>query len=258
MAIIVLLAGAAPLAAQDPAADPFGGPAAAGAAQPAQEVFGPAAAGGAADPFGGAKPAAGRAAAQPAAEPISADEKNPVVLAIRDLNPTTPKDLMFAVQSLFDIGRPDEAKAYLAKLIAAQPDRDQLEAIQREYGTGFFMRLARDPQMKPEGEQFAKAVEEAAYQAARDPARLRTVIQQLSDPSPNVRLRAVEALQRAGDAAVPPLLQALADPNRGQEHPRIREPSRRNRQGKEGSRHLQGRQAEGSPGRRRRLRGRRG
>jgi len=223
LAIIVLLAGAAPLAAQDPAADPFGGPAAAGAAQPAQEVFGPAAAGGAADPFGGAKPAAGRAAAQPAAEPISADEKNPVVLAIRDLNPTTPKDLMFAVQSLFDIGRPDEAKAYLAKLIAAQPDRDQLEAIQREYGTGFFMRLARDPQMKPEGEQFAKAVEEAAYQAARDPARLRTVIQQLSDPSPNVRLRAVEDLQRAGDAAVPPLLEALADPHRGQEHPRIRE-----------------------------------
>ncbi len=221
VAIVVLLAGTARLAAQEPAADPFGG-APAGAAKPAQEPMGPGAAGGAADPFGGAKPAAGQAGGKEAARPGSADEKNPVVLAIRDLNPTTPKDLMFAVQSLFDIDRPDEAKSYLAKLLAAQPDRDQLEAIQRQYGTGFFMRLARDPVMKPEGEQFAKAVEEAAYQAARDPARLKTVIEQLSDPSPTVHLRAVEDLQRAGDAVVPPLLQALADPNRQKEHPPIR------------------------------------
>lgn len=219
MAIIVLLAGVAPLAAADAAADPFGG-AAADAAKPA---LGPAAAEGPVDPFGGPKPAAGQAAAKEAANPISADEKNPVVLAIRDRNPTTPKDLMFAVQSLFDIGRPDQAKAYLVKLMATQPDRDQLDAIQREYGTGFFLRLARDPQMKPEGEQFAKAIEEAAYQAARDPARLKAVIQKLSDPSPTVRLQAVEDLQRAGEAVVPPLLEALADPNRRQEHPRIRE-----------------------------------
>ncbi len=217
VAIVILLAGAASVAAQEPAADPFGGPAA-GAAKPAQGPFGA----GAADPFGGAKPAAGQAAAGEAAKPAAADEKNPVVLAFRDRNPTTPKDLMFAVQSLFDIGRPDEAKSYLAKLIAAQPDRDQLEAIQREYGTGFFLRLARDPAMKPEGEKFAKAVEQAAYQAARDPGRLKTAIGQLNDPSPTVRLQAIENLQRAGDAVVPPLLEALADPQRQQEHPQIR------------------------------------
>lgn len=216
VALVVLLAGAASLAAQDQAADPFGG-APAGAGQPAQGLFG----GDAASPFGGAKPAGGQAPAE-AAAPVAADEKNPVVLALRDQNPTTPKELMFAVQSLFDIGRPDEAKSYLAKLIAAQPDRDQLAAIQREYGTGFFLRLARDPAMKPEGEKFAKAVEEAAYQAARDPARLKTLIEQLSDPSPMVRLRAIEDLERAGDAVVPLLVQALADAKRQQEHPQIR------------------------------------
>ncbi|MCU0982635.1 MAG: hypothetical protein MUF25_26040, partial [Pirellulaceae bacterium] len=198
-AIILGLAVAAQLAAQEPA-DPFGGGL----------------------PAAGAKPAAPKAAAKEDAGPISADEKNPVVLAIRDRNPTTPKELMFAVQSLFDIGRPEEANFYLTKLIAAQPDRDQLEAFQREYGTGFFARMANEPRMQPAGQQFFKAVQDAAYQAARDPQRLNTLVQQLSDPSPLVHADAVQDLQRAGDAAVAPLLQALADPKRQAEHPQIR------------------------------------
>ncbi|MCU0870815.1 MAG: hypothetical protein MUE50_00575 [Pirellulaceae bacterium] len=210
-------AAAAPLAAQDPA-DPFGGGPPAAAAKPAQD---PVDAG--QDPFGGgAKPAAPKAAAQEAAEPMLADEKDPVVLAIRARNPATPKELMFAVQALFDLGRPDQANVYLTKLLAAQPDRDQLEAFQREHGTGFFARMAHDPQMQPAGEQFAKAIQEAAYQAARDPQRLNAQVQRLSDPSPLVHAQAVQELQRAGDAAVAPLLQALADPQRQTEHPQIR------------------------------------
>ena len=217
-AIILWAAATAPLAAQDPA-DPFGGGPPAAGAKPAQDPAGA----GQADPFGGgAKPPAPKAAAKDAAEPISADEKDPVVLAIRDRNPTTPKELMFAVQSLFDIGRPDEAKFYLTKLIAAQPDRDQLESFQRELGTGFFARMANEPRMQPAGEQFFKAVQEAAYQAARDPQRLNGLVQRLSDPSPLVHAQAVQDLQRAGDAAVAPLLQALADPKRQAEHPQIR------------------------------------
>jgi len=202
-AIMLALAAAAPLAAQDPI-DPFA---------EAQAV-----------PFGGgAKPAAPQAAAAAeAAAPILADERDPVVLAIRDRNPTTPPELMFAVQSLFDIGRPEEAKFYLAKLIAAQPDRDQLEAFHREHGTGFFARMANERRMRPEAEQFAKLVQDAAYTAARDPDRVKSLVGRVSDPSPLVRAQTVEALQRAGDAAVAPLLQALADPDRQAEHPWIR------------------------------------
>jgi HEAT repeat protein len=200
---MLALAAAAPLAAQDPI-DPFA---------EAQAV-----------PFGGgAKPAAPQAAAAAeAAAPILADERDPVVLAIRDRNPTTPPELMFAVQSLFDIGRPEEAKFYLAKLIAAQPDRDQLEAFHREHGTGFFARMANERRMRPEAEQFAKLVQDAAYTAARDPDRVKSLVGRVSDPSPLVRAQTVEALQRAGDAAVAPLLQALADPDRQAEHPWIR------------------------------------
>ena len=203
-AALVFALAAGTLAAQDPL-DPFADP-------PAVPVG------------GGAKPAAAApAAAQPAAAPISAEEQNPVVLAIRDRNPTTPAELMFAVQSLFDIGRPEEARFYLGKLIAAQPDRDQLEAFQREHGTGFFLRMAGERRMRPEAEQFAKLVQDAAYEAARDPARLQALVRQASDPSPLVRAQAVEGLERAGQAAVVPLLQALADPARQAEHPGIRD-----------------------------------
>ena len=220
-AIILALSVAGPLAAQD-IADPFG--AAAPAAGAAPVPAGAAPAGADQNPFGdgGAKPAAAKPPAKEAAEPVLADEKDPVVLAIRDRNPSTPKDLMFAVQTLFDLGRPDQASLYLPKLIAAQPDRDQLESFQRELGTAFFARIARDPKMQPAGEQFAKAVQDAAYQAARDPQRLAAQIQRLSDPSPLAHAQAVQELQRAGDAVVAPLLQALADPARQAEHPQIR------------------------------------
>jgi CheY-like chemotaxis protein len=194
-----------PLAAQDPF----------GAAQPPADPFGQAPG---ADPFRAAKPAP-----KPAAAPVEAEEdKNPVVLAIRDLNPTTPKDLMFAVQTLFDIGRTDDAKLYLKKLMEAKPDRGQMEAFHRQYGSDFFFRLSRDHRMKPEGEQFGKAVRDAAYESARDPKRLEALVRQLSDPSPVAQYDALEELRRAGEAALPPILAALADNARGSEQAALR------------------------------------
>jgi hypothetical protein len=198
---------------------------------------------GADDPFGGPAPAAdGFGAVKPAAEPLAAPakvepgakpkadepipgfkEENPVVLAIRDMNPTTPKDLAFAVRSLFDIGRMDEAKGYLQKLIAAKPDRDQLEAMYREYGGDFFLRMSRDKGLQPEGMQFSQMALNAAHEASRDPARLDRLVKELSDPSPAVRRQAVAELPRAGDAAVASILAALADTSRAQEHPSIRD-----------------------------------
>lgn len=198
---------AAQQAADNAAADPF--------AQPAKP---------AADPFAPPpKAAAPKAAAADAAGPgLAVTERDPVVLAIRDRNPTTPDELMFAVKSLFDIDRPEVAKFYLTRLIAAQPDRDQLEAFHREYGTGFFLRMAREPRMQPEAAQFAKSVRDAAYEAARDPRRLAALVPQLSDPSPSIRARAIADLERAGDAAATPLLQALADDQLRAAHPWIR------------------------------------
>jgi hypothetical protein len=216
LAVFLLLA----VSSQSRAQDPFGGT---GQVGPAVDPFG----GGqpAADPFGAGAPAAAKPAAKPTDDeilPLEEDESS-VVLAIRDMNPTTPADLMFAVQVLFDVGHTDEAKRYAQKLLGAAPNRDQLEACHREYGSAFFYRLSKDQRMKPEGEQLSKAVMEATYEASRQPARLRALVKQLGDPSPAARRRAVEDLQGAGHAAIPPILEALADSGRTAEHPHIRD-----------------------------------
>lgn len=182
---------------------------------PAQDPF---------NPFGGQPPVAGpdpaAAPGEPAAQAASEDERNPVVLAIRDSNPTTPKELMFAIRSLFDIGRTDEAKKYLKNLLAANPDRAALVELQNEYGSAVFFQFSRDHRLQPEGAELAKAVREAAYQAARDPARLNQLIRQLSDPPR--RYSALQELKAAGRAAVKPMLDALADPARADEHAAVR------------------------------------
>ena len=227
-AVIVLLTLCSTALPQDPfggdqAADPFG--AAAGSA-PAADPFGGGAQG-AADPFGGGAAPAPAAAPRRQAEDDQTlpdpTEADPVVLAIGDMNPTTPKDLMFAVQTLYDVGHAEEAKKYLAKLLAATPTRDQLEAMHEEYGGSFFHRLSKDPRMQPEGQQLGRAVADAAYEASREPERLERLVRELSDPSPSTRRHALEDLLRADRAAFDPMLKALADSKRAAEHPQVRE-----------------------------------
>ena len=145
-----------------------------------------------------------------------------MVLAIRESNPTTPDELMFAVRTLFDIGRTDEAKIYLKKLVDSKPDRKTLFELHRKYHSVFFYQLMRDHRMKPEGEQVGKAVLDAAYEAAHDPARLKQLVKQLNDPLPGVRSRSIDALSSVETAALPPILEALADPQRQAEHAAIR------------------------------------
>ncbi|MCL4204276.1 MAG: hypothetical protein KJ000_17475 [Pirellulaceae bacterium] len=227
------------LHAQDPfggpaAGDPFGGAPVGGAmggAPPAANPFGGGA--GAVDPFGGgpvqppppAAPAAGAGNAQQPGGgglPIGRDERNPVVLAIRDMNPTKPAELMFAVRSLFDIGRTDEAKFFLIKLIESQPGPELLTQFYTEYGEALFYRLSKDHRMTPEGEQFANLVLAAAHRSAHDPTRVQNLIRDLSSPSPSKRYRVIDSLRRLEWTVVTPLLESLADPSRAAEHPNIR------------------------------------
>ncbi|MBL7042667.1 MAG: hypothetical protein ISR77_28790 [Pirellulaceae bacterium] len=213
--LAILLVSAGQLAAQNPFAPAGGGqPPGPGAGQPA-------------DPFGVGKPAAkpklpvGKP--QQGVLPPIEDEKDPVVLTIRESNPTTADELLFAVETLAKMVRPAETKFYLQKLIDLNLDRKGLVALHQESGSAFFYRISRDEVLKPEGERFGKAVLKAAYEESRDPARIRALVKQLSDPSFATRRQAVEALTGIGTAAVPAFLEAMADPNRAGEHPQVRE-----------------------------------
>jgi len=214
MGLVILLIAAGQLTAQNPF-NPFGGakPQGPGAGQPP-------------GPFGQGKPAA--KPKMPVAKPKQGDlppiedEKDPVVLTIRETDPTTPDELMFAIATLADMDRPRETKFYIKKLIDLKPDQNVLAGLQRERGSAFFYRISREEVLKPEGEMLGKAVLRAAYEVSRDPARLRTLIKQLSEPSFGVRQQAIEDLSGVGRGAVPAFLEALADPNRSNEHPQIR------------------------------------
>jgi hypothetical protein len=215
LGLVILLVVTGQLTAAQNPFDPFGGakPQPAGAGQPA-------------DPFGAGKPAA--KPKMPAAKPKQGElppieeERDPVVLTIRESDPTTPDELMFAIETLWDMDRPAETKFYIRKLIGLSPDQKVLTGLQRQLGSAFFYRLSRNEVLKPEGEVLGKAVLKAAYDAARDPARLRAQIKQLSEPSFGPRQQATEDLRGVGVDALPFFLEALADPNRANEHPQIR------------------------------------
>lgn len=232
--LLGLVPGAAAQDAFDPFgipqdADPFGAAPAlpgAGAAADVSDPFG------VADPFGvqpkppAAKPA-DRDAPAPAVErgrgrPIDREERDPAVLAIRDMDPTEPDELMFAVRALFDMGRTDEARFFLIRLMEAEPDEQQLERFFNRYGESLFFRLQRDRRMAPEGAEFARAVTQAARRLAQQPERLQGLVERLSDPSPIRRERAIDSLRRLHLSVVPPLLEALSDAARTDEHPEIR------------------------------------
>ena len=93
------------------------------------------------NPFGDA--AAAPAAAAPAVVPqpaetaanvAAADELDPVVRGILETNPTSPLELMWAVELTMNLGRVDQVQKFMNALVAAEPDAAQLMAIERKSG----------------------------------------------------------------------------------------------------------------------------
>ncbi|MFV1966848.1 MAG: HEAT repeat domain-containing protein [Pirellulaceae bacterium] len=183
----------------------------------AQDPFG--------DPFGGTTAAPTTTTVEPEAEEetIGAGETDPVVLAIRATNPSTPEQLMEAIRNLVNLGRADEAKTYAQILLGLSPDANTLAQLQQKFGSGLFVRLMRKEDFQPEGDQLGRAVLEAGYQAARDPAHLQGLIDHLSDANAELRHTALVDLRDAGEAGVVALIAALADRNRATQHDHVRD-----------------------------------
>ncbi len=154
--------------------------------------------------------------ATPTVNPLA--ERDPVLQTIEDSNPTTPVDLARAVKAMMDYGRPADAKKYFDKLLAAAPDEKALADIHRALGSAFIFRLMRYEPLAPDGITLARAATDAAYKAARDEARLQTLVRDLSNPSLGIQRSAIVGLTEAGVEAVAPLVEALADSARSASH----------------------------------------
>jgi len=153
---------------------------------------------------------------KPAAEPSTA------VAAILATKPTTPAECVRAAKILVDLERVDLAKDFVKKVLDAKLDQQQLAELGEQLGAVVFLRLADQGELLPEAKQLADAVVGAVHAKLKDKERIIGLIRQLQDPSPEKRFEAVVGLRKAGNAAVGPLLSAMADPAREAEHANLR------------------------------------
>lgn len=151
-------------------------------------------------------------------KPSETIELDPAVLAVRDSKPATPDQLAWAVRVMLDLGRLDEAKRYLARLAATNPDDATWVALHARFGAEFFRRLKQAESLQPTGAQLANAALDAVKKQALNSARLTALVGKLTDPSPITRRDAEAGLRDAGVAAVEPLIKVLADDGRAEEH----------------------------------------
>ncbi|MGH7134599.1 MAG: HEAT repeat domain-containing protein, partial [Pirellulales bacterium] len=151
--------------------------------------------------------------------PLSRD---PTVKTLLATNPTTPAELLNAIDVLIDLRALGDADGLLKQLVKAQPNDEQWAELVQQFGSALFLRLAFIYDLQPEGRQVADAALEASARRARDPARLTKLIEQLQDPSPAVRRGARVRLVSGREAAIQALAAALVDPSRQAQHAAIR------------------------------------
>jgi CheY-like chemotaxis protein len=155
-------------------------------------------------------------------EPVVKDPLVQTVLELVDPEKAPPDDLVYAVQTLVELGQPIIARRYVDKLAAAKLSDEELAALGRKYGTTTFIKMSVPPPLNPPARQFANRVLEATRKIHRSPKRLAELIEKLKSPSVQQRGAATAELAFGGDAAVNALLAVLTDTNRAAEHANVR------------------------------------
>jgi hypothetical protein len=163
------------------------------------------------------------AAAEPAVGPAAPEPESTAVQAVLETQPTTPAEMTRAAKILADLRRPDLARQFLQKVLAANLDQQQLAQLGEKFGSPMFVGLAARTDLQPEAGKLADAVMAAYNRQLQAPERIGRLIGQLNDPSAEVRYQALMGLQETRGAAVGPMIEALADPSRRAEHANIRE-----------------------------------
>jgi hypothetical protein len=145
--------------------------------------------------------------ADAAAPPIETD---PAVLATLELPREEPADYFRAVIVLIELDRPELAKPILEELVQLQLNDAQRAALVEQFGSHRMLMLARTKELGPAAAEFAEVCTTAAANAARDPRRLASLIQQVAGGSAEERQLAANDLAAIGQPGVTATLEALA------------------------------------------------
>lgn len=165
--------------------------------------------------------------AKPAVEeaplPTTAPSSDPAVLALMATKPSTPEELVNAIDTLIDLRAMHEARLLIKQLIDAKLDDAAWAELVEKTGSALFLRLAFINDLQPEGRQVSDAALSAADRRARDPERLAGLIDQLNDPSPAVRRGAMVRLTSGRTAGIQAIVAAMVDPKRAEQRPALRQ-----------------------------------
>ncbi|MBX3414933.1 MAG: hypothetical protein KF708_19770 [Pirellulales bacterium] len=210
MVVVVAFAAMSTIVNAQDDVDPFADPAAPAPADPAAPET----------PLATPAPAAAPAINYDEAAAALANDSD--VVALLETNPTTPSQLLRAVNVLIDLKKAPAARPLLTRLAAEPLDDAQLTTLAEEFGSGVLLRLARQVELQPMGGEFSARVTAAADRLARDPQRLSAAIAALSQPDRSQRRAAMRTLRAGGEAAAVLVIEGLADPAREAEHEALR------------------------------------
>jgi CheY-like chemotaxis protein len=142
-------------------------------------------------------------------------ETNPAVLSALEMPRNKPSDYVQAILWLIDLGRPELAKPILADLAKLELTDAQRQELVDQFGSGSMLKLSHSKELAPEGAAFADACMAVASAITNNPQRIATLIQQLSNPSPETRLLAQHDLAATGPKAATATLETFArEPDR--------------------------------------------
>lgn len=155
-------------------------------------------------------------------KPALRPSNDPLVRAVLDNKPTTPEELLRAIDTLIDLRAMYEADLLVDQLAKSQIDNERWADLVDEVGSAVFIRLAVNADLQPKGKEIADAALAAADRRARDPARLAKLIEQLGDPSPVRRRGAMLRLAAGREEAIQAIAAALAKPDNRSRLPALR------------------------------------
>ncbi len=161
------------------------------------------------DPFG-VKDDDGPAATPASPKAPEDGEDDPIVLAVRDSNPSDPTSWFRALKLMVDIERYDEAAKYLNALNNAALSDESAFDLQRQYGTGFLIELSQIEELGEDAPRLARGIIDAAQRYSRDAVRVNTLIIQLKDLSIQKRTEALQELRALGDEGLIALIRYVA------------------------------------------------
>ncbi len=150
------------------------------------------------------------------------EPEHPAVLAILETNPTTPSECAQAAQTLADLERPELARKFIKKILAARLTPELYIELAKHFGTTTFTQMGSNADLAPEGKRLSDAVLNAVNNYLQDPKRITAMITQLQDPAEEKQAKAFMALREARGAAIGQLVAVLADASLAKEHPMVR------------------------------------